>query len=301
MSDKDRENLFKLYKIVGGTKVWQLKNAVDTSPFFFASGMIIDVDGAPNAYAPIGTVGPLDYLNNANTKPKTMKGSWCGIVTDAKGNPIQQNAYQPYPGYYISKTSLVDNRFTERDPSHFVDATKVPYIALPPSYFHSSGLKLGDFALIINGNNGKSCFAIFADTKYAASLGEVSARVAELLSLPFDLRWQQKRKAGDKNAQPPGGSSGIISLVFPGSGPILEHGNGDRILDESEIQDFGKVCLHRFSILDPDDTFTLSFSKEYPNFTKALERNGYTFTCHEKQNISSMMLDQWSGANNKTK
>jgi|GEM_PF-5088709 len=49
MSDADRANLFKLYKTVGTTKVWQIKNAIDTTPFFFVSGMSVDVDGAPNA------------------------------------------------------------------------------------------------------------------------------------------------------------------------------------------------------------------------------------------------------------
>lgn len=281
MSDADRAKLFKLYKTVGTTKVWQIKNAIDATPFFFVSGMSVDVDGTPNAYAPIGTKGSLDYLGNANSKPKTMAGKWTSIVTNPSGKPILQTTKQPFPGYYISKTTLVDSHYKETEAGHFVDATKVPYIALPPSYFTSTGLKLGDFALVINANNGRSCFAIFADTKNLPNLGESSARTAELLGLPTDLRWKEKKKAGDKTAQPAGANNGIITLVFPGSAKYLGHEQGHRILTEEEIQLYGKFHLYRFAVIDHDDTFALSFSSDYTQFTKALEQCGYLFMCRD--------------------
>lgn len=281
MSDADRTKLFKLYKTVGTTKVWQIKNANDATPFFFVSGMSVDVDGAPNAYAPIGTVGPLDYLGNANSKPKTMAGNWTSIVTDKSGKPIRQTTTQPFPGHYISMTSIHDDSFNKTDTKHYADATKIPYIALPPAYFSSTGLKLGDFALVINANNGRSCFAIFADTKNLPNLGEASAKTAELLGLPTDLRWKEKRKAGDKTAQPAGANSGIITLVFPGSAKYLGHEQGHRILTEEEIQLYGKFHLYRFAVIDHDDTFALSFRDDYTQFTKALEQCGYLFMCRD--------------------
>ncbi|GEM_PF-1588132 len=280
MSDADRAKLFKLYKTVGTTKVWQIKNAIDATPFFFVSGMSVDVDGAPNAYAPIGTGKPLDYLGNANSDYKTMKGKWTSIVTD-KGKPIQQTSKQPFPGHYISTTSLHDSHFKGNDPKHYVDAGKIPYIALPNKYFSSTGLQLGDFALVINANNGKSCFVIFADTKNLPNLGEASVKTAELLGLPTDLRWKEKKKAGDKTAQPAGTNSGIITLVFPGSAKYLGHEQGHRILTEEEIQLYGKFHLYRFAIIDHDDTFSLSFSNDYAQFTKALEQCGYLFMCRD--------------------
>ncbi len=112
-----------------------------------------------------------------------------------------------------------------------------------------------------------------------------------------DLRWWQKRNAGNKTAKPPGASSGIITLVFPGSGSALGYGQGKSKLTEDAVQEYGKMCLHRYAIFDHDDMFALSYYKDYPNFAKALERNGYMFTCREKQDVSSMMLNQWTGRN----
>jgi hypothetical protein len=124
---------FKKLRDVGVTPVWQLKNASHNDPFFYDCGVSIDFDGAPRCYAPRGTLGALDNLANAG-----HPGNWWGIVThngQPSGNPIIQSGSppgQPEKGFYISQTSLVDPFFSTDDVRRYVDATKVPYLALPP-------------------------------------------------------------------------------------------------------------------------------------------------------------------------
>src|SRR5262249_49994796 len=180
MSHALRLAAFKHLSPIGGTHVWQLKNAPTAAAFFFESGLAVDADGAPNAYGPHGVHGTLDNLGNAG-----HPGNWWGIVTDKRGQPIVQNGIgpeQPCAGFYISQTSLHDSFFDQTDVRRWVDATRIPYIALPEIYFRATGLKIGDFALLINGCNGRHSFAVFADSKgKKKKLGEVSICAAAAL------------------------------------------------------------------------------------------------------------------------
>jgi hypothetical protein len=165
------------------------------SAFFFRSGMSIDADGAPNAYNADDT--GLDYLHNAG-----QPGQWDGIVEDEDGNPVVQGPDDPFPGYYISCTSLFDRTKHHRDPSRFVDATQIPYVALPGDLAERTGTQLGDLVMVYNERTGLSSFAIFADV---GTFGEGSIALAEKLGIHSDARR--------------GGSpGGIVYLVFPGSG-----------------------------------------------------------------------------------
>ena len=101
--------------------VWQLP---DSQEFFFVSGMTIDADGAPNAYNPDDT--GLDALANAGAP-----GHWDGIITDRSGNALIQQERDPFPGYYISCTSLSDETKHFTDPTGYVNASKIPYVVLP--------------------------------------------------------------------------------------------------------------------------------------------------------------------------
>jgi Fungal chitosanase of glycosyl hydrolase group 75 len=184
--------------------VWQL---LDRQAFFFISGMTIDADGSPNAYHPkdaandatdggAGDAG-LDALANAG-KP----GDWNGIITDRDGDPLIQQEKDPYPGYYISCTSLSDKTKTFSDPTRYVDASKIPYVVLPQEIADRGGARLGDFAVVVNLGNGKSSFAIYADI---GTLGEGSVALANALGIQSDARHG-------------GESDGILYLLFPGSG-----------------------------------------------------------------------------------
>jgi Fungal chitosanase of glycosyl hydrolase group 75 len=175
-----------------GVPIWQLPGS---QAFFFLSGITIDADGAPNAYHP-DNIG-LDDLVNAG-----VPGHWDGVMTDGDGNPLIQGSDDPFPGYYVSCTSLSDRTKRSSDPSRYVDASKVPYIVLPRDVAAQGGARLGDFAAVVNLRNGKSSYAIFADV---GTLGEGSIALANNLGI-----WSDARQGGRRG--------GILYLVFPGSG-----------------------------------------------------------------------------------
>ncbi|MGH9688818.1 MAG: hypothetical protein ACRD5K_17185, partial [Candidatus Acidiferrales bacterium] len=120
--------------------IWQFR---DTNAFFFTSGMTIDADGSPNAYNADNT--GLDDLANAGAP-----GHWEGILQDKDGNPLVQGPGDPFPGYYISCTSLADWTKPPDDPARYVDATKIPYIVLPGEMARQAGARPGDLAVVVN-------------------------------------------------------------------------------------------------------------------------------------------------------
>jgi hypothetical protein len=193
--------------------VWQLPDSQD---FFFVSGMTIDADGAPNAYNPEDT--GLDELANAGTP-----AHWDGIITDPSGNPLIQQASDPFPGYYVSCTSLSDETKQTNDPTGYVNAVNIPYVVLPQDVAERGGAKLGDFAVVMNLRNGKSSFAIYADI---GTLGEGSVALADALGI-----WSDARHGG--------ASDDILYLLFPGSG-----NRKPRVI--GEIQSEGQKLVHRW-------------------------------------------------------
>lgn len=182
---------------VGGVPIFRIRGE---SPFFFKTGMRIDADGAPNAYHPEDK--GLDALKYAG-----RTGDWQGIVTDSRGQPVIQGAHDPFPGYYISQTSLYDQSKQRNDPARYVDARAIPYIVLPaePGFRETGQVRLGDFAAVINARNRRLTFAIFADQGPRGKIGEGSMALAELLHISASPR--------------SGGVDGdIVYVIFPGSG-----------------------------------------------------------------------------------
>lgn len=185
--------------------IWQLP---DSRAFLFVAGMTIDADGAPNAYSPDNT--GLDELSNAGEP-----GHWNGIITDSDGDPLIQKESDPFPGYYISCTSLADRSKEYGDPTKYVDASKIPYVVLPREVAERGGARLGDFAVVVNLRSGKSSFAIYADI---GTLGEGSIALADALGIR-------------SNARDGGAYRGILYVVFPGSG-----NHGPRTMAEIESE-----------------------------------------------------------------
>ena len=187
---------FELHRfggVVDKVPIWRL--GVEDSAFFFSAGMAIEADGAPNAYNAENT--GLDDLSSASEH-----GHWDGVLQDRDGNPLVQGPNDPFPGYYISCTALNDRSKGLFDPTRFVDASKIPYIALPEELARATGARLGDFATVFNMRNGKFSHAIFADL---GALGEGSIALADNLGL-----WSNPREGG--------AWVGIVYVVFPGSG-----------------------------------------------------------------------------------
>jgi len=194
--------------------VWRMP---DSSAFFFEDGMTIDADGAPNAYNPDNT--GLDDLANAGSP-----GHWGALAVDHDGMPFIQGLDDPFPGYYVSTTSLSDRSKKPSDPTKYVDASKIPFIVLPREVTVQTGARLGDFAVVLNVRNGKTSNAIFADV---GTMGEGSVALADNLGL-----WSNAREGGTRR--------GIFYLVFTGSGNGKPRSN-DEINEQAEslVRDWG--------------------------------------------------------------
>jgi hypothetical protein len=159
-----------------GTTVWRLPGG---KAIGFKAGMAIDADGAPKAYHK-DDAKALDALANAG-----KDGKWWALVTDSgkeEGKPMVQGPGDPAPGYYVSKTALFDRTKPARSPARYVDASRIPYVALPPEA-KEWGAELGDFAVVMNAKNGRIAFAIVADVGPPAKLGEGSIALADAVGI----------------------------------------------------------------------------------------------------------------------
>lgn len=164
----------------------------------FTAGMTIDADGAPNAYGPKNR--GLDFTANARGR-----GGWVALVTNTRGRPVIQRT-GPYRGYYVSTTSLQQQDISDpRNPKKYLDATRIPYIALPPDFTREFGISLGDLAVVVNVENGRTAYAIFADVGPRGKIGEGSIALANKLGIPSNPRHDSVL-------------NGVTYLVFPGSG-----------------------------------------------------------------------------------
>jgi hypothetical protein len=202
--------------------IWQV---ADGHAFFYEAGMAIDADGAPNAYHP-DNIG-LDDLKNAGED-----GTWWALALDKDGEPYVQGPDDPFPGFYISTTALWDRDKLPTDPSRYVDASKIPYIVLPGSVSRQMGARLGDMALVVNRQNNKFSYAIFADI--GPSVGEGSIALAENLGI-------------SSNARRGGARGPILYVVFPGSGngrarPLEEINDVTEKLLQDSSSDLIKAC-----------------------------------------------------------
>lgn len=173
----------------------------------FRSGLAIDADGAPNAYAPHDR--GIDNLGNATD------------LVRRNGALVRQGPGDPFPGDYVSPTSLQQSGKRESDPTRYVDSTKIPYIALPPELLGSSGAMLGDLAAVEY--KGHIVFAIVADVGPHNQVGEGSVALANALGIA-------------SNPRHGGVDGGVRVVLLPGSG----HG---RPMSAPDIDREGRIAL----------------------------------------------------------
>lgn len=170
--------------------------------FFYKSGLAVDADGAFRAYHPNDRFG-LDSLSHAG-----RKGNWWALVTEdekTSGRPVVQLESDPAPGFYVSTTALYDpDNPNPRDPHRYVDAATIPYVVLHPKALNYA--RLGDFATVVNLQNGRIAGAIVADESAPnLPVGEGSIALAQALGI-------------DSNPRTGGKDRGVAYLIYPGSG-----------------------------------------------------------------------------------
>lgn len=165
----------------------------------YRNGFKVDADGCPRAYNLQDT--GLDYLENARDG-----SAWVGVVLNASGVPVQQGPADPYPGYFVSCTSLVDPTKSATDPSRYADSEKVPYISIASDLKSRCNVRPGDLAWVLY--NGLEWGAVIADVGPHGKYGEGSIALANQLSIPSSCRWRQHKS---------GVYAGVTWIVFPGS------------------------------------------------------------------------------------
>src|SRR5262249_10034019 len=102
-------------------------------------------------------------------------------------------------------TALEDTTKARTDPKRYVDSSAIPYVVLPSEALKTLKAKMGDFAVVINSKNHKLSPTIVADQGPKGQIGEGSIAPAEALGIPTNPRHG-------------GAASGVLYLVFPGSG-----------------------------------------------------------------------------------
>ena len=235
----------------------------------YRAKMSIDADGCPRAYGPNNS--GLDWTANAGSP-----GNWWGIVTDGNGDPIIQGAGDPYPGMYVSSTSLVQSGYSNYNPLRYVDSENIPYIALPSALQSLANIAKGDLAYVRNTTNGNTSFAYFADTGPGGKLGEGSMFLATALGI------NSSPKTG-------GTSQPIIDyVVFPQSGL----GQGTHLtlsqinsMGQTELTAAGGItlpnCLNaQTPTLDCSNTVVLTCGVTYSGSSSTAASNISTFGCN---------------------
>ena len=131
----------------------------------------------------------------------------CGVppfATDAGGAPTE---------FFVSTTSLFDPAFAATDPRRYLDARNVPHFVLPGGesgpFGTRHGVRLGDLALIVQGNRG--VFAVFGDGGPAGKLGEASPAVLTRLAGAPDVT----------SRLPSAITAGVTTVLFAGSRSAL--------------------------------------------------------------------------------
>jgi hypothetical protein len=169
--------------------------------------MDVDVDGAPNAYGPVGSHA-LDEPLSAHYR-RRPHGEIVGYLTedDHPTVPVVQGPKDPYPGYYISQTAYTDTaNTTERDPRRYVDATKINYIVLG-NEAKRKGAQLGDFVAVYSRKTHKAVYGIVADSGNPSG-DEGSLHLLQTLGYPF-------KNGTDDSVE----GREVVVRFFPGSNP----------------------------------------------------------------------------------
>ena len=111
----------------------------------------------------------------------------------------------------------------------YADASKLPYVVLPPALAKATGAKLGDLVQV--SYNGKTAYAIYGDVGPSNKLGEGSMDLARRLGINPDPR---RGGTHDENVQ---------YTVLPGSGRAAGIVNGGDAPTADQVQAAGAAAF----------------------------------------------------------
>jgi Fungal chitosanase of glycosyl hydrolase group 75 len=188
-----------------------LRRIENTTALFFQSKMSCDVDGAPNAYHPLDDRKALDVISsasgrrssNAPDSPLVVQPS-PDIVAFKDGKPYVQETGL-FAGYYVSKTSLQNERLAETDPTRYLDPRSIQFIVLPGNQVPEANL--GDLVAVLDPLTSKVAFGVYGDIGPSTESGEAS--LAMIQRLGFDAK--------DGKSSPTEDRKDILFVVFPGT------------------------------------------------------------------------------------
>lgn len=162
----------------------------------------ITAQGAPDAYHPD------DSGSGSLREAGWPGGAWRERLVADPHQPQRPLRQDDGGGHFVSTTALRDPRFPRSSPSAYLDAGRVPYLALPEAWLAQDGAGApGDFVAVHDRGSGRRSFGVIGDTGRDRAMAALSERMAGDLS-------GHRAEARTGRGVPPGP---LLCLVFPGS------------------------------------------------------------------------------------
>lgn len=230
LAQKESESLGTVKFDAKSTKTASIFKHKTTGLVYFKADFDLDMDGSPRAYNASNT-GIEDNGNAMNSKGEFLPNV---ILLDGLKKPILQNQTDPFPGFFISLTTLNLQNSLITSPKHYVNSDEIPYFVLPIEKVNKS-VRIGDIGLIFNTLTKQSAFAIFADTNPNV-IGEGSIALAKKLGINAKLNSKGKFIGGNENGD-------ILYIVFPKSG---KGASGYQDLTLEDVETLGNKAITKF-------------------------------------------------------